>query len=47
VLEHGRIVADGSHDELLECSPLYQEIVAKGMPDQVFMTRNSLEVAGR
>ncbi|HEX4008866.1 MAG TPA: ABC transporter ATP-binding protein [Solirubrobacteraceae bacterium] len=47
VLEHGRIVADGSHDELLECSPLYQEIVAKGMPDQVFMTRQSLEVAGR
>jgi ATP-binding cassette subfamily B protein len=28
VLEHGRIVAQGSHDELLERSELYREIVA-------------------
>jgi len=28
VLEHGRIVAEGSHDELLERSELYREIVA-------------------
>ena len=41
VLEHGRLVADGSHAELLETSDLYREIVEKGMPDQVFMTRNA------
>ncbi len=46
VLEDGRIAADGSHDELLEQSGLYREIVAKGMPDQVFLTRKRLEVAG-
>ena len=39
VLEDGRVAAQGTHDELLECSPLYREIVEKGMPDQVFMTR--------
>src|SRR5207302_459946 len=41
VLEDGRIAAHGSHDELLEESDLYREIVEKGMPDQVFMTRKS------
>jgi ATP-binding cassette subfamily B protein len=48
VLEHGRIVAQGSHDELLERSGLYREIVEKGLPDQVFLTRNprEREVAG-
>ena len=48
VLEGGRIAAQGSHDELLETSPLYREIVEKGMPDQVFMTRKPQEakVAG-
>ncbi len=48
VLEDGRIAAHGSHDELLEQSGLYREIVEKGMPDQVFMTRKPLEaeVAG-
>ena len=48
VLEHGRIAARGGHDELLERSPLYREIVEKGMPDQVFLTRKPLEaeVAG-
>ena len=48
VLEAGRIVARGNHDELLEQSELYREIVEKGMPDQVFMTRNPIEaeVAG-
>jgi ATP-binding cassette subfamily B protein len=45
VLEAGRLVADGSHEELLERSPLYREIVEKGMPDQVFMTRKPAEVA--
>ncbi len=46
VLEAGRVIADGSHDELLESSPLYREIVEKGMPDQVFLTRKPAEVAG-
>ena len=46
VLEHGRIAERGSHDELLERSALYQEIVEKGMPDQVFMTRNAPEAVG-
>jgi ABC-type multidrug transport system fused ATPase/permease subunit len=48
VLDQGRIVAQGDHDELLEKSELYREIVEKGMPDQVFMTRKPLEaeVAG-
>jgi ABC-type multidrug transport system fused ATPase/permease subunit len=48
VLEHGRLAAHGSHDELLERSELYREIVEKGMPDQVFLNRKPLEaeVAG-
>jgi ATP-binding cassette subfamily B protein len=48
VLEDGRIVADGSHDDLLEQSELYREIVEKGLPDQVFLTRKptEAEVAG-
>jgi ABC-type multidrug transport system fused ATPase/permease subunit len=48
VLEDGRVASHGSHDELLESSPLYREIVEKGMPDQVFMTRKprEAEVAG-
>jgi ATP-binding cassette subfamily B protein len=39
VLERGRIVAHGNHEELLEVSDLYREIVEKGLPDQVFLTR--------
>ena len=48
VLEDGTIAAAGSHDELLEQSELYREIVEKGLPDQVFLTRNEQErqVAG-
>ena len=47
VLERGRIAARGPHAELLERSPLYAEIVAKGLPDQVFLTRKPQEaVAG-
>jgi ABC-type multidrug transport system fused ATPase/permease subunit len=46
VLEHGRVAAHGSHDELLEESGLYREIVEKGMPDQVFMTRGSVGAVG-
>ena len=51
VLEHGQIAADGSHDELLDSSPLYQEIVDNGLPtrapDRVLATRDTTEVAGR
>ncbi|HUA04042.1 MAG TPA: ABC transporter ATP-binding protein [Solirubrobacteraceae bacterium] len=46
VLERGRVVAHGSHDDLLDESPLYREIVEKGMPDQVFMTRKALGAVG-
>jgi ABC-type multidrug transport system fused ATPase/permease subunit len=43
VLEEGRIVAHGSHEELLEESDLYREIAEKGLPDQVFLNRKPLE----
>jgi ABC-type multidrug transport system fused ATPase/permease subunit len=43
VLEHGRIAARGTHSELLDASPLYAEIAAKGLPDQVFLTRKPRE----
>jgi ABC-type multidrug transport system fused ATPase/permease subunit len=43
VLDHGRVVAHGDHAELLDASELYREIVEKGLPDQVFMTRTPLE----
>jgi len=48
VLEDGEIVARGTHDELLDSSPLYREIAEKGLPDQVFLTRcdPDREVAG-
>ena len=43
VLDHGRIIAHGDHDELLKSSELYREIVEKGLPDQVFLTRKPRE----
>ena len=48
VLEHGQVLARGSHDELLELSPLYAEIVEKGLADKVFLNRKpaEAEVAG-
>jgi len=48
VLEDGTVAARGDHEELLESSELYREIVEKGMPDQVFLNRKPLEarVAG-
>ena len=48
VLEGGRVAARGTHAELLESSPLYREIAEKGLPDQVFLTRDpeEREVAG-
>jgi ATP-binding cassette subfamily B protein len=48
VLERGRLIARGTHDELLDQNDLYREIVEKGLPDQVFLTRKPVEreVAG-
>jgi ATP-binding cassette subfamily B protein len=43
VLDHGEVTAHGDHAHLLQASPLYREIVEKGLPDQVFMTRKPLE----
>ena len=44
VLEAGTIAERGSHDELLERSDLYREIVEKGMPDQVFLNRKPVQI---
>jgi ATP-binding cassette subfamily B protein len=48
VLEDGTIAAAGNHEDLLDESELYREIVEKGLPDQVFLTRKEPErkVAG-
>ncbi|MBN1529045.1 MAG: ABC transporter ATP-binding protein [Thermoleophilaceae bacterium] len=48
VLEDGEVVAQGTHEELLDESPLYREIAEKGLPGQVFLTRDDpeREVAG-
>jgi ABC-type multidrug transport system fused ATPase/permease subunit len=43
VLDHGRIVAQGDHTELLEASELYREIVEKGLPEHVFLTKETRE----
>jgi ABC-type multidrug transport system fused ATPase/permease subunit len=43
VIDHGKLVAHGSHHELLELSPLYREIVEKGLPESVFMTKDTCE----
>jgi ABC-type multidrug transport system fused ATPase/permease subunit len=43
VLDHGRVIAQGDHEELLAGSQLYREIVEKGLPDQVFLTRETRE----
>jgi ABC-type multidrug transport system fused ATPase/permease subunit len=44
VLEDGTVAARGTHDQLLDESELYREIVEKGLPDQVFLSRKPLEV---
>jgi ATP-binding cassette subfamily B protein len=48
VLENGTVAARGTHADLLEDSELYGEIAEKGLPDQVFLTRDDpeREVAG-
>jgi ABC-type multidrug transport system fused ATPase/permease subunit len=40
VLDHGRIVDRGTHDELLERCPLYGEIAEKGLEDSVYLQRD-------
>jgi ATP-binding cassette subfamily B protein len=47
VLDGGRLVAVGTHDELLDESDLYREIAEKGLPERVFLTRElEREAAG-
>ena len=48
MLEGGSVAARGSHAVLIQESPLYREIAEKGLPDQVFLTREDpeREVAG-
>jgi ATP-binding cassette subfamily B protein len=43
VLENGAIIAQGEHDELIEASELYREIVEKGLPEHVFLTTETRE----
>ncbi|HEY4427847.1 MAG TPA: ABC transporter ATP-binding protein [Solirubrobacteraceae bacterium] len=43
VLDHGRVLDHGDHEQLLESSELYREIVEKGLPDAVFLTRDTRE----
>ncbi|MFZ2114441.1 MAG: ABC transporter ATP-binding protein [Solirubrobacteraceae bacterium] len=43
VLDHGRIVAHGGHEALLEESDLYREIVERGLPEQIFLTTETRE----
>ena len=40
VMDQGRIVDRGSHEELLERCPLYAEIAEHGLADQVFLQRD-------
>jgi ABC-type multidrug transport system fused ATPase/permease subunit len=47
VLDHGRVIAHGDHARLLETSELYREIVEKGLPDQIFLTREEPEIEER
>jgi len=48
VLDSGKLVDHGSHEELVDRSPLYRRIVEKGLPDTVFLNRKPVEseVAG-
>ncbi len=43
VLDGGRIVAHGDHEALLDESELYREIVEKGLPESIFMTKETRE----
>ena len=43
VLDEGKLIAQGTHKELLEGSDLYRRIVEKGLPDAVFLNTNDPE----
>jgi len=45
VLEDGRVAARGAHGEVLDSSPLYREIVEKGVPEETRFSEER-EVAG-
>ena len=40
VMDRGRIVDRGTHDQLLERCPLYEEIAEKGLEDSVYLQRD-------
>jgi ATP-binding cassette, subfamily B, bacterial len=40
VLDQGRIVDRGTHEELLDRCPLYEEIAEKGLEDSVYLQRD-------
>jgi ABC-type multidrug transport system fused ATPase/permease subunit len=40
VLDRGRVVDRGTHEELLERCPLYEEIAEKGLEDSVYLQRD-------
>jgi ATP-binding cassette subfamily B protein len=40
VLDHGRVVDRGTHDQLLERCLLYEEIAEKGLEDSVYLQRD-------
>jgi ATP-binding cassette subfamily B protein len=40
VIDRGRIVDRGTHDELLDRCPLYEEIAEKGLEDAVYLQRD-------
>jgi ABC-type multidrug transport system fused ATPase/permease subunit len=40
VIDRGRIVDRGNHEELLERCPLYEEIAEKGLEDSVYLQRD-------
>jgi ATP-binding cassette subfamily B protein len=46
VLENGRVTARGTHDELVEESPLYREIAEGGLPEHNFLRQDRVEAAG-
>jgi ABC-type multidrug transport system fused ATPase/permease subunit len=43
VLEQGRVTARGTHDELLDESPLYREIAEGGLPEHNFLRQDKVE----
>src|SRR4051795_11250793 len=46
VLEDGRVTARGTHEELVDESPLYREIAEGGLPEHNFLRQDRVEAAG-